>query len=64
MGLSHEVAHGSLRISLGKDNTEEEIDYCLDVLPEIIERLRSMSPLYGSDSEMKTSNPCKSCHQH
>ena len=38
MGLTHEVAHGSLRISLGRGNTEEEIDYCLTVLPEIIER--------------------------
>lgn len=63
MGLSHEVAHGSLRISLGRDNTEEEIDYCLEVLPEIIGRLRDMSPLYGSDTEMRSSNPCNHCHQ-
>ncbi|MBU2700910.1 cysteine desulfurase [Sporomusaceae bacterium BoRhaA] len=46
MGLKHETAHGSLRISLGKDNTEEDIDYALQVLPPIIEKLRSMSPLY------------------
>lgn len=49
MGLSHEIAHGSLRISLGRGNTEEEIDYCLEVLPGIVERLRSLSPIYGSD---------------
>lgn len=46
LGLSHEIAHGSLRLSLGIYNTEEEIDYVLDVLPEIVEKLRQMSPLY------------------
>jgi cysteine desulfurase len=63
MGLTHEVAHGSLRISLGRGNTEEEIDYCLTVLPEIIERLRSMSPLSNS-STMAENNPCSHCHKH
>ncbi|MCK4258533.1 MAG: cysteine desulfurase NifS [Halanaerobiales bacterium] len=47
IGLSHEVAHGSLRITLGMYNTEEEIDYVLEVLPEIVEKLRQMSPLYN-----------------
>ncbi|WAM32460.1 cysteine desulfurase NifS [Caldicellulosiruptor naganoensis] len=46
IGLEHEVAHGSLRITLGEDNTEEDIDYLLEVLPEIVSRLREMSPLY------------------
>jgi len=46
MGLSHEVAHGSLRLSLGEDNTEEDVDYVLEQLPGIVERLRRMSPLY------------------
>ena len=46
MGLSHEIAHGSLRLTLGKDNTEEDVDYVLQELPAIIERLRTMSPLY------------------
>lgn len=46
IGLSHEIAHGSLRLSLGEVNTEEDIDYVLQVLPEIVERLRQMSPLY------------------
>lgn len=45
LGLTHEIAHGSLRISLGRDNTEEEIDYTLEELPKIIARLRAMSPL-------------------
>lgn len=46
MGFPPEIAHGSLRLTLGKGNTEEEIDYVLDVLPEIVSRLRAMSPLY------------------
>jgi len=46
IGLPHEIAHGSLRLSLGDDNTEEEVDYVLEVLPQIVDRLREMSPLY------------------
>jgi cysteine desulfurase len=64
MGLTHEVAHGSLRVTLGRGNTQEEVDYFLAVVPEIVERLRSMSPLYGKAAEFKPSNPCSSCHQH
>ncbi|MBP2634153.1 MAG: iscS 1 [Firmicutes bacterium] len=64
MGLTHEVAHGSLRVTLGRDNTEEEVDYFLEIVPEIVERLRSMSPLYGSAADFKPSNPCTSCHHH
>ncbi len=45
MGLSHEMAHGSLRISMGRETKEAEIDYVLEVLPGIVERLRLMSPL-------------------
>ncbi len=46
IGLKHEIAHGSLRITLGEENTYEEIDYMLDKLCEIVEKLRQMSPLY------------------
>lgn len=46
IGLPHEIAHGSLRLSIGDDTTQEDIDYVLEVLPPIIERLRMMSPLY------------------
>ncbi len=46
MGLSHGVAHGSLRLSLGKYNTEEEVDKVLEVLPGVVESLRAMSPIY------------------
>ncbi|MDF2521065.1 MAG: nifS, partial [Clostridia bacterium] len=46
IGLPHEIAHGSLRLSLGEVNTEEDVDYVLEVLPEIVDRLRQMSPLY------------------
>ena len=46
IGLKHEVAHGSLRLSLSENNNEEDVDYILEVLPPIIDRLRSMSPLW------------------
>lgn len=46
IGLPHEIAHGSLRLSVGDDTTEEDVDYVLEVLPPIIQRLRDMSPLY------------------
>ncbi|MFA5535614.1 MAG: cysteine desulfurase NifS [Bacillota bacterium] len=46
MGICHEIAHGSLRLTLGKGTTEEDIDYVLTELPIIVERLRAMSPLY------------------
>ena len=46
IGLPHEIAHGSLRISIGKYNTKEEIDYVIECLVEIVGRLREMSPLW------------------
>lgn len=46
MGLTHEIAHGSLRLTLGRDNTEADIDFVLQEVPVIVERLRAMSPLY------------------
>ncbi len=60
MGLSHEIAHGSLRLTLGKDNTEEQINYVIDVLPEIVERLRAMSPLWA-DKMMVDDHQKKGC---
>lgn len=58
IGLCHEVAHGSLRISLSDENTMEDVDRILEVLPGIVERLRSMSPLWekiqrGEDTSVK-----------
>ena len=46
LGLPHEIAHGSLRLTFSDENTEEDIDRILSVLPQIVERLRSMSPLW------------------
>ncbi|MGN0395462.1 MAG: cysteine desulfurase NifS [Coprococcus sp.] len=46
IGLPHEIAHGSLRLTLGYENTKEEIDYVADNVKRIIENLRNMSPLY------------------
>jgi cysteine desulfurase len=47
IGLSHEIAQGSLLFTLGQDNTPEDIDYVLETMPPIVERLRQMSPLYA-----------------
>ncbi len=47
IGLPHEKAHGSLRLSLSHENTEEDVDYILEKLPPIVQRLREMSPLYN-----------------
>ena len=46
IGLPHEIAHGSLRISISEKTTKEEIDFTVDRIKEIVERLRNMSPLY------------------
>lgn len=45
LGLKHEEAHGSLMFTLGKENTEEEVDYVISLMPGIVKRLRAMSPL-------------------
>lgn len=44
-GMSYEMMHGSMRVTLGRDNTEEDVDYMLSVLPEIVARFRAFSPL-------------------
>ena len=46
IGLPHEIAHGSLRLTFGRENTMEDVDYILEKLPPIVQRLRDMSPLY------------------
>jgi len=47
VGLPHEIAHGSLRLSLSENNTDEDIDYIIEKLPGIVARLREMSPLWN-----------------
>ena len=44
-GLKHEEAHGSLMFTLGRQNTEEEVEYVISLMPSIVKRLRAMSPL-------------------
>ncbi len=46
IGLPHEIAHGSLRMTLGEETTKEDMDYVIEKLKEIVDKLRSMSPLY------------------
>ncbi|MCL2873313.1 MAG: cysteine desulfurase NifS [Defluviitaleaceae bacterium] len=50
IGLPHEIAHGSLRLTVGRDNTESDVDKVLEVLPGIVQRLRDMSPLYNPEN--------------
>ena len=49
IGLPHEIAHGSLRLSLSEENTMEEVEYVITTLKEIVDRLRAMSPLYNAN---------------
>lgn len=46
IGLPHEIAHGSLRLTLSEENTMEEMDYVVEKIKDIVKRLRDMSPLY------------------
>jgi len=51
IGLPHEIAHGSLRLTFGDSNTEQDVAYVLEVLPDIVNRLREMSPLFAQKGE-------------
>lgn len=53
IGLPHEIAHGSLRLTLGEDTTKEDLDYVVTMTKEIVEKLRSMSPLYEDFNRRK-----------
>lgn len=53
IGLPHEIAHGSLRLTLSDETTEEDVDYVVESLREIVQRLRDMSPLYKNFIERK-----------
>ena len=46
MGVPHEKAHGSLRLSISHDTTDEDIDYIIETVPSVVKRLREMSPLW------------------
>jgi cysteine desulfurase len=57
IGLPHEIAHGSLRISFGDQNTEEDVDFLLQEIPQIVNYLRSFSPLWEEIKEGKVHFP-------
>ena len=46
IGLPHETAHGSLRLSINEETSDEDIDYIIDTVPRVVKKLRSMSPLW------------------
>lgn len=58
MGISHEVAHGSVRMTIGRGTTLEDIDYVLSVMPRIVEKLRLMSPTYDRTGECCIKDLC------
>ncbi len=49
IGLPHEIAHGSLRLSINEETTQEDVDYIMEKLPQIVERLRAMSPVWDKN---------------
>ena len=53
LGVPEELAHGSIRFTFGKENTVEEVDYTVEKLKEIVDRLRKMSPLFKLDGTVK-----------
>lgn len=57
MGLASEVAQGSLRLTLGRENTEADIDYVLEILPPLVEQLRAASPLYVREAAQAVTCP-------
>ena len=54
IGLPHAIAHGSLRLSLGSDNTEADVDYILKEVPAVVAYLREMSPVWDKDAQKPT----------
>ena len=58
IGLPHEIAHGSLRLSLCEYNTEEQVDYILSEVPQVVRTLREMSPVWAHMMETRE-NPYK-----
>lgn len=54
IGLPHAIAHGSLRISLGPDNTEDDVDYMLKEVPAVVNYLREMSPVWDKEAQKPT----------
>jgi cysteine desulfurase len=56
--LPEDLAHGSLRFTVGADNVDEDVDYVLSVLPGIVQKLREMSPLTGATAQKQNKKAC------
>ena len=54
IGLPHAVAHGSIRISLGRENTGEDVEYLLKEIPQVVSQLREMSPVWDRETQKPT----------
>ncbi len=63
IGLPHEIAHGSLRLTLGDQNTEEDVDYLIEKVSEVVATLREMSPVWA-DGKPDMSSACDLHHEH
>jgi hypothetical protein len=63
-GLPHEIAHGSLRITLGESTTKEQLDYVVESLITIVKRLRDMSPMYEDFASNKISSMIDERYKH
>ena len=61
LGLPHEIAHGSLRLTFGKDSSMNDVDYIVNTVAQTVDRLRQMSPLYESFIK-NTDDNYYSCH--
>lgn len=64
IGLNEVEAHGSLVLTLGRENTKEDVDYLLNVIPNVVTRLRSLSPLWGKKLDLEIWKTEEAGHEH
>ena len=65
IGLPHEIAHGSLRLTLGEQNTEEDVDYLIENVTKVVETLRAMSPVWvDGNPDLTAASDLHDDHHH